>query len=132
MRAMYASGPQIPFYSHSGRVPASGLVISLVGASIIASAFALVYAYFDAVMPFIYFNFIASTLLGFICGLVTGKLLVRGKVRNNTVGALAGLAVGFVALYVAWAAWPHAVFDRFDWDIRFTHLLTSRAVCGRQ
>ena len=124
MRAMNAT-PQTPFYSHSGRVPASGLVISLVGGSIIASGLALVYAYFDAVMPFIYFNIVASALLGLICGMVTGKLLVRGKVRNNTVGALAGLAVGFVALYVAWAAWPHALFDRFAWDIRFAHLLTS-------
>ena len=124
MRAMNAR-PQTPFYLHSGRVPASGLVISLVAGSVISSVLALVYAYFDAIMPFIYFNIVASTLLGFLCGLVTGKLLVRGKVRNNLVGALAGLAVGFVALYVAWAAWPHALFDRFDWDIRFAHLLTS-------
>lgn len=124
MRAMDATA-QRNFYSHSGKAPAGGLVLAIAIGAVVASLLALVYAYFDAVMPFVYFNIVAAGGLGMVSGVITGKLLVRGRVRNNRVAALAGLAVGVVALYVAWAAWPHALFDRFQWDIRFAHLLTS-------
>jgi hypothetical protein len=124
MRAMDTTA-QKNFYSHSGKVPAGGLVLAIVVGALVASVVALVYAYFDAIMPFVYFNLIAVIALGALSGMITGYLLVRGRVRNNRAAALAGLAVGFVALYVAWAAWPHALFDRFPWDIRFAHLLTS-------
>jgi len=115
------------FYSHSGKVPTLGFVLALAVGAAVASLLAFFYAYFDAIMPFIYLNIVALVTLGTVSGLVTGKLLVRGRVRNNGAATLAGLAVGFVGLYVAWAAWPHALFDQFQWDIRFAHLLTSPA-----
>lgn len=126
MRAMDAMA-QKTFYSHSGKVPTLGLVSAIAIGAVVASLLAFVYAYFDAIMPFVYLNIVALVTLGTVSGMVTGKLLVRGLVRNNVAATLAGLAVGFVALYVAWAAWPHALFDRFQWDIRFAHLLTSPA-----
>jgi hypothetical protein len=114
------------YYKHSGRAPVGGLVMALVGGAVVTSLVAAVYAYFAALMPFIYLNMMAALIVGVVAGIVTGKLLVRGLVRNNRLAAAAGAAVGFVALYVAWAAWPYAILgERLGTDVGFVHLLTS-------
>ena len=118
--------PQGLYYKQSGRVPVKGLVLAIVGGGAVVSLFAAVYAYFDAIMPFIYLNLIAAVVVGTVAGIVTGKLLVRGIVRNNLAAVIAGAAVGFIALYVAWAAWPGALLDkRAGAEMGFFHLLAS-------
>jgi len=115
------------YYTHSGRAPAKGLILAIAGGAAASSLLALVYAYFDAACPFIYLNMVGTAIVGTVAGIVTGRLLVRGLVRNNLAAATAGAAVGLIALYVAWAAWPGALIDKPTTDLRFAHLLTSPA-----
>ncbi|HMG35825.1 MAG TPA: hypothetical protein VKM94_17960 [Blastocatellia bacterium] len=116
------------YYRHSGRFPTGGLVVAIAGGGAVGAFLALIYAYFDALDPFIYFNMMASVILGAASGWFTGLLLARQRVRNNLIAAFAGGLVGLIALYVAWAAWPDAVLgDRSGMNMKFLHLLTSPA-----
>jgi hypothetical protein len=118
--------PKGVYYKHSGRAPVRGVIVAIAVGAVVTSPIALVYAYFDALIPFVYLNIVAAVIVGAVAGLVTGKLLERGLVRNNLISALAGAAVGFIALYVAWAAWPYALLvTRATTDVRFLHLLTN-------
>ena len=114
------------YYTHSGRAPKKGLALGIVGGGLVASLLAAIYAYFDAIMPFIYLNMMAALIVGGAAGIVTGKLLVRGCVRNKLTAAIAGAVVGFIALYVAWAAWPEALLEnRAGANMGFLHLLSN-------
>src|SRR5262249_40480612 len=97
------------YYRHSGRFPTGGLVVAIAGGGAVGAFLALIYAYFDALDPFIYFNMMASVILGAASGWFTGLLLARQRVRNNLIAWLAIALRGFSALYVAWAASPEAV-----------------------
>jgi hypothetical protein len=100
-----------PYYEPSGRAPAAGLLLAIAGGGGAAALLAVVYAYFDYLNPFVYFNFIGAMILGGLPAVVAGILLEKGKIRNNAAATWVGLAVGLVALYVAWAAWLNAFFD---------------------
>ena len=120
------------YYKHSGRVPIGGPAITIAGGAIVGSILALIYAYFDAASPFIYLNLIGAIAVGAIPAIVTGMLAVRTRLRNATIVTLAGAIVGFIALYVAWAAWPNAILgEKIGTDVRFAHLLASQVALGR-
>ncbi len=100
-----------PLYKHSGRFSGTGLLLALAAPATVAFPLGYIYAYLIKYIPFIYLNFIITGGYGFASGAFTGWLLQRGKVRNNALAALAGVSAGFFALYFAWSAHIHSMFD---------------------
>lgn len=93
----------VAYYRHSGRSTPMGLPLTVVGGTAAAAMLGVVYTYLTVWIPFIYVLFLVTIGFGFSLGWVTFFLAKAGKVRSTGATALAGLFVGLVGLFVAWA-----------------------------
>ena len=97
-------------YKHSGRVPVAGLLWSLMLGGATAAVLGVVYAYATNYIPLVYINFLLTIAFGAAIGGAVGAGARMGRVRNLPVAVAAGVLMGLVGLYVAWAFDPMARF----------------------
>ena len=122
----YASGrPDDLYYRHSGMIPISGVLLTLIGGLVVAVLGGIVYAYAVRWIRFIYIRALSTIAFGGLVGFVTGKLARAGKLRNVKVTLVLVAIVTLVGYYFAWMFWIAALHD----DISTMRLLVSpRAV----
>jgi len=101
-------------YKLSGRVPFNGLLrVALFGLT--AAAFlSAAYSYANVYIPRIYLKFLVTIGFGALLGWFVGSSARTGKVRNTMFVVIAGLVIGCVALYFAWAIDMFARLGRME------------------
>lgn len=95
-------------YQPSGAVPVTGLAITMAAGFITAGVTALVYAWVNAYVPLIYVSFLFTLGFGALVGFSVGQGAMLGKIRNQLIVGVLGVASGLVGLYLAWAFEPLA------------------------
>jgi hypothetical protein len=101
------------YYKHSGCFSLGGLVLgSIVGG---VSGLALAYAYARGIILITEAHFAAFATLAFggLIGLAAGWGMIWGKVRNTRATIAITAVTSALALYVSWAIWIAAVFERY-------------------
>jgi hypothetical protein len=91
-------------YRHSGIVPLSGAIKTLVFGCAAALVLGFINAYAVAWVPFIYLNFLFTLLFGGAVGMGVNLGIRSGKVRSGWFAGLAALLCMTVGLYVYWGA----------------------------
>ncbi len=115
-------------YRHSGKFNPPAVLLPLIAAVVLGFPLGFAYAYLIRWIPFVYINFIITLGYGFTFGWGTGRLLKAGHVRNTTLAASCGIAVGIIALYAEWNGHLHAVFDDAPWFFRPDQMLNGMAL----
>lgn len=91
-------------YYHSGKLPLTGMLITLLVGSIAAACLGIVYSCCVVFIGIIYLNFLIAMGYGFgISAAVTWSAKI-GHVRSKIFPASAAVVVALVGLYFAWAA----------------------------
>jgi hypothetical protein len=96
--------PDEKYYSHSGAVGITGPILFATVGLLVTALMAWVYGYAVYYIPLIYINFFITLFFGGGVGFLIGWLGKVGKVRNNMVMLLSGLALGLFANYFQWVA----------------------------
>lgn len=96
-------------YSHSGAVPISGAISTLVGGALTAAISGLIYAYAFHWIPLIYINFLLAMAFGIVIGVAISIIARRGKIRNNLFLRFAGVLCALFGIYVYWGAYLWAL-----------------------
>ncbi len=109
------SETKVEVYKHSGRWSPIGVLASLAIVTAIALPGSFIYSYCVFYFPFDILCFIATGAYGFICGFITVRYVKKWKVRNNAIAALVGLLAGSMALYLAWSAYAHVMYEDSAW-----------------
>lgn len=113
-------------YKHSGHAPIGGILLSAIVGVTAGSILAVVYAYSIAYIPLVgYFTFLLSIGFGVAIFICTALGLKMGKVRNGTVAAVVGLAVGLISFYISWAVWVYATMRRADIELSLIALIVQ-------
>lgn len=100
------------YYSPSGRFSFSFIIFFIICTITIFPLLGLIYAYCIWYIPWIYFNFIITGLLGYVLGLIIGKGIIHpGKVRNGKITFIIGIIVTILCLYVHWGVWVDLVVN---------------------
>ncbi len=97
------------YYSHSGVVGISGILLVILGGSSAAAILGAIYGYATFYIPFIYLNFLLTIGFGFTTGFIVGLSGKLGKIRNNVVMLMMGILFGSLALYCCWTVWILAI-----------------------
>ena len=115
------------YYRHSGMIPISGLVITLVGGLTVGVVGAIAYAYLVRWIPILYLRVLLPVALGALIGFVVGRLARAGRLRNKAITLALVLLVTLIAYYFTWVFWIKATFDRFveGHDLTVRWLITS-------
>jgi hypothetical protein len=92
-------------YSHSGRIPITGAIATLLAGLVAAAVCGMVYAYAFYYVPFLILNLLFTLLFAGAIGLMTGIGSAGGKVRNNLFVSAAAVFCTLVGLYVYWGAY---------------------------
>jgi hypothetical protein len=103
-----------PYYRHTGRLTARGLLATCVLAIPVAVVLAIAYAYADLYVPITFVDAGLALAFGAAMGGTCGLVLRWGKVRNVPVSLALTAVLTLVAYYVCWAAWLCAAIDRFQ------------------
>ena len=92
-------------YSHSGKAPLFGLLLTLVGGLAAGVVLGMIYGFLIFWSPFVYIN--AFITFGFGIGLAVcvGTLAKVGKIRNAQMLTIIALVVALAAYYVHWSVW---------------------------
>lgn len=92
-----------PYYTHSGRLSAFGVVLSFVALIIIPLVLAVLGGTLKLLGTyFIDLGFVGVVLTGGLTGLLLGKVLKFGKIRNERVSFWLGIIAGFLLLLWIW------------------------------
>ncbi len=98
-------------YTHSGKSPVGGVLLTLVAGSAAAALLGAIYAAAIYWIPFIYILFLLTIGLGFVLSVVSGALAQGGKIRHNGVTTQLAFVVSLVAYYVHWIVWIDLMAD---------------------
>ncbi len=100
-------------YSHSGRIGPLGPILAVLFAVLLALPLGLAYAFLIKLCPFVYLNVIGTVVLGGIFGYLSGRAMIIGPVRNNTMALACGAVAGILALYGAWVGHVYVITRHF-------------------
>lgn len=92
-------------YMHSGKAPAGGVLLTLVGGLITGIIMGAVYGFLIYWSPFVYINAIITLVCGVGLGMTVGGLAKVGKLRNAGLVTVLALVVALAAYYVHWPVW---------------------------
>jgi len=116
------------YYQHSGKYPAGGLLMAILGGGAAAMILAVAYAYLLLYIPLAgYVTVILIGGFGFLLGFVTAYVLKRGKVRSLPASYLAMALVGVAGLYTSWGVWIYALLRREEMEADLLTVLTDPA-----
>ncbi|HEX8912047.1 MAG TPA: hypothetical protein VF796_06775 [Humisphaera sp.] len=101
------------YYKHTGRVTATGLLVTILVGLPAAVLAGVVYAYADLYIPLVYLNALLAVGFGVGLGALCGSVLRWGKVRNVPVSLGIIVMLAAVAYYACWVAWVCGVIDRY-------------------
>ena len=93
------------FYEHSGKAPVLGILMTLVGGSVIGAILGALYGLLIYYIPFIYINAFITFGFGVGLAMLVGALGVVGKIRNVGVITVVALIVALVAYITHWVVW---------------------------
>ena len=101
-------------YQHSGKAPASGLLMALAAGSLAAIALGVAYTFSFYYILYVYLNVLLTFGFGAGVGWVVGTTAREGKIRNvPVVGGLA-LAAALVGIYAEWGTTAYALFPQTE------------------
>ena len=92
-------------YRHSGKAPAGGVLLTLVGGIIAGAVMGAAYGFLIYWSPFVYINAILTFALGVGLAMAVGGLGAAGKIRNDAVITIVALIVSATAFYTHWVVW---------------------------
>jgi len=93
------------YYKHSGRFTPFGVLVGLFAGAFASIPLGWLYSYGIIQMPYLKLRALSTIFFGLAIGWAAGSGLVWGKVRNNWISALTGLASAAFALYLSWVFW---------------------------
>lgn len=99
------------FYTPSGKIPAKGLVISLVTAFVLTIICSMLYIALQWFIPFIYFNLFITIGLGLGVSLALSWAIELGKVRNLKYAVLLSIVCSLLAWYAQWALFVSLMYE---------------------
>lgn len=102
------------YYRCSGRFPAHGLAVMLIGGLAAAGIAGAVYGVVTWYMPIIYVNVLLTLGLGLGCGWLVLKLGMAMHVRNTAAYLAVAFATALAAYYANWVSWIWAASGRED------------------
>ena len=98
-------------YTHSGKAPLIGLLLTLVGGLVAGVVLGAIYGFLIFWSPFVYINAFITLGFGFGLAMSVGTLAKIGKIRNAQILTVIALIVAVVAYYVHWSVWVGRMTD---------------------
>ena len=93
------------YYRHAGKAPLGGIIIALLVGLVGASILAVAYAFAIWYDPIAYLNIVICFVFGLLLAYMAGKGAKLGKIRSSGMAMFIALVVALAALYVHWAAY---------------------------
>ncbi|MEO0899101.1 MAG: hypothetical protein AAFY71_22000 [Bacteroidota bacterium] len=100
------------YYQPSGKIPAQGILLSLLGIILTALILGFVYAHAIYYIPLIYVRVLMTLAAGAAMGYVPRYLIKAGKIRNGLAAPIMSLMGGVLLLYVHWPIWVSLVLNQ--------------------
>ena len=111
---MFGNNSLTPYYQPSGRAPAAGTVLFLVGGVAVAWILGIVYTYVLGFVPSVYVSVLGTFGFGVGIGLVCRWAVKVGKLRSPSGVTTFAVLVTVVGLWLHWAFFCAFIFNRFD------------------
>lgn len=101
-----------PFYTPSGKIGKSSILLFILVAFIFMPITAILYAYATWFIPLVFIRMLVTIGFAFLIGWLVSRLIIRfGKVRNNLLAVIFSLTCSFIGLYSAWITWSVLVIN---------------------
>jgi hypothetical protein len=101
------------YYRHSGRFSPQGLGMLIGVGTASAILLGLTYAFIDLWNPIAgYVTFLVTGGTGWVMGIILGKLIQKGKMRNVPLGMGIALLLIFLMYVMSWEFWIYAFLRR--------------------
>lgn len=116
------------YYRHSGRFSPIAVAKAFALGLVVTVPLAFVYSYILVYLPIIgMITFILTAGFAAVVGVVVGRVMHAGKVRNHVVAVATALPVALFALWAAWVTWVYALLHRADADVGLIDLVFDPA-----
>lgn len=101
-------------YQHSERFTFGGVLLGFIAGVMGGAVVAYAYGAGLSLIPEVHLAAFATIAFGALVGVATGFGLVRGYVRNKQVTLGVAAVTSMLALYVSWAVWIAAIYQRTE------------------
>jgi hypothetical protein len=117
------------YYRHSGHFSLGGLFLATAGAGLLVAALSAIYTALILYIPLAGFiTFLLAIGFGMGVGLVSGRALLLGKVRNGPLSTAVSATMAFLGVYLSWAAWSWLLLNRMNVEADLMAIVPSPSI----